>query len=122
MPLGQRRGKAVAVGSCKTTGFQHAIEPGAGRKLHHFYGKFDRFAGSPDDRLLVGSGNRHDIQIERGSEAAIEPQFLLAGVSPRIQRREVHKIKPHRLDDLVGEVAGQKNPGNMRFDEFNPLD
>lgn len=68
-----------------------------------------------DDGCFVTSANRHDIQIEIRNEAAVEAQLLLAEVAPELQRAEVQKSQIHRFFQLVGVVAGQKDPRNVRF-------
>ena len=63
-----------------------------------------------------GGGNGDDLQIDFGTEAAVEAEFFLKIVVAAAQGGEVQKPQVHRFFDLVGEVIGDEHPGDVRLD------
>jgi hypothetical protein len=67
---------------------------------------------------LACQGEHVDVKI--GGKPQIEPQLLLAQLTPPGERRSIEKVVPHRLLDLVGEAAGEHHPGDVRLDDAKP--
>jgi hypothetical protein len=93
--------------------FQRAIEaPHAHRVLEH--GPI-----AADLRLVRGAGHGHDIEVEFRREPAIQPHLLFARRAPPGERREVEKSEVEGLFQLVGIVAGEDDPRDVRLDLFD---
>src|SRR5690606_8023202 len=76
-------------------------------------------AGKPGFGLAAG--DRYDIKIQVVGKPLVESQLLLAEVLACIQRGEIEEAEVHRLLDLVGEGAGQDDPGDVRLDDLEGL-
>src|SRR5438128_6056382 len=85
------------------------------RELAHPHRILERGAAATDDRSLATTRDRHDIEVERRREAAVERHLLLAVVLPRRQGREVEKAEADRLFDLVRVASSQKHIRDVRF-------
>src|SRR5262249_55262975 len=101
---------------------QHVAEERLLRELAHPDGVLEHASRSADLRLLRGSGNRDDIEVDLRGEASVQAQFLLAIESPRRQRREIEKAKVHRFLDLVGMTSGQQYVRDVRLQRPDGLD
>ena len=86
------------------------------RELAHLYRVFERRALAADDRSVDASGNRDDVEVQRGREASIEPQLLFAEEAPRRERREIEKPEVHRLLELVRVAPGEQHVGDVRLE------
>ena len=64
--------------------------------------------------------DRHHVQVELRRGAPVEAQLLLAVVAARCQRAEIEERQAHRLLHLVGVVAGEQHPGDVRLDAPRP--
>jgi hypothetical protein len=70
-----------------------------------------------DAHTRRAGGDGQDNQIDFRTEAAVEAEFFLEIAVAAAQGGEVQKPQVHRLFDLVGEVVGDKHPGDVRLDE-----
>ena len=89
-------------------------------ELAHFHGVFDRGPVTAHDRGIDAAGDRHDFEVERGREAPVEPQFLLAEKPSRRERREIEKSELDRFLDLVRVTPGQQHVRDVRFQPLDP--
>ena len=85
------------------------------RKPPHLDGKLDRGPVAADARRVRRARDWRHLQVQLRSEAAVEPHLFVAIELALGQRGEVQKLHPHRLLDLVGKVAGQQHPRDVRF-------
>ncbi len=98
---------------------QHPVEFLRAVEAPHAHRILERRAGTADPRFIGGSGDRHDVEIEIGREPAIEPHFVLARGAPLGERREVEEPEVEVFFQLVGEVAGEHHPRNVRLDALD---
>ena len=87
------------------------------RKLAHLQRPFEHRACTADDWPLDAAGDGHDVEIEPGGGASIEPQLLLAVTVPGLESREVEEPEVDRFLDLPGVGARQVDPGDVRLDD-----
>jgi hypothetical protein len=67
-------------------------------------------------QIVRRSGDRHHREVPAGGGAAVEAQLLLAAAAPRLEGAEIEEAEAHRLLDLVGEIAREQHPGDVRLD------
>ncbi len=101
----------------------------AGRKLvieaqllveaPHPDGVLERLAVTADDGLCRTSGYGNHVEVELRRPRPVQAQLLFAKMPAFLQGAEVEEIEHDRLLDLVGVVAGQDHPGDMRLHEFD---
>ncbi|MNJ62024.1 hypothetical protein D3C77_578430 [compost metagenome] len=92
------------------------------RELAHLQRIFDRRARAIQLRRLLATGDRQYLQVQAGGHALVQAQFFFAEVLACRQRGEVEKAEVHRLLDLVGELAGENDPGDVCFDDPQVVD
>jgi hypothetical protein len=80
------------------------------------------FTRPTDPRLSVINSDGHDIKVQIRRKATIEPQLLTTKEQPLRRRAHVHEGITNWPFYLVGKLASQKYPRNMRFDEPHMLD
>jgi hypothetical protein len=68
---------------------------------------------------FVGPSNRNYSQVSVGRQAAIEPNFVFAGLFARLRRAEVEEVEVDGLLALVHIIAGQKDPGDVGLHEIH---
>ena len=68
------------------------------------------------------AGHRHDPQVDRRGQAAVEADLLLAEVAALLQRAEVEEAQVDRLLDLVGIGPGQEDDRDVRLADLHRLD
>ncbi|MNH05317.1 hypothetical protein D3C79_646370 [compost metagenome] len=90
-------------------------------ELAHLQHVFDRFAFATDLRRFGATGDRQDVQVQAFGQALVQTQLFVAEMPALIQAGEVEKAEVHRLLDLVGVLAGEQDPGDMRLDELEPI-
>ena len=90
-----------------------AVEPAHADRV------LDAFAGAVDARRVRRAGDGRDAQVEIGRQPAVQPQFLLARGTPLRERGEVEEPQVERLLDLVGIVAGEHDPRDVRLDDLD---
>ena len=95
---------------------RHLIHHAVLGHAHHFQDIVHGAAPAPHPHPAPGRGNGQDLQIDLGTEAAVEAEFFLEIVVAAAQGGEVQKPQVHRFFDLVGEVIGDKDPGDVRLD------
>lgn len=103
------------------------VAPDAGRK--HF-GESTGLVVAPhhndvvERAVRVGRGelhapragdNRSDVEIDVGSEASVQPDFLLAHQTPACRRAVVEERQHHRFLQLVGAVTGDEHERDVRL-------
>jgi hypothetical protein len=79
-------------------------------ELPHPHRVLERRSRGTDARMVHASADRVHGEIELRRVPAVEAQFLLAELSPPLERRVVEEVKAQRLLDLVGELAGEQHP------------
>jgi hypothetical protein len=97
--------------ACRCPRFQRLalVEP-----PHHHQPVDD--APAPADREAAGTeGERHDVKIDVGGEAAVQRQFGTAGRLPSLKRGEVQIRQVDRLLELEDPITRQGEPRHMRF-------
>ena len=65
-------------------------------------------------------GQGQDLDIDVEGEPAIEAHLFFGIASPSFSSREIKAVAAQRLLELVDVPIGQKYPGEMRFDRFDP--
>ncbi|MET0167694.1 MAG: hypothetical protein ABW318_22200 [Vicinamibacterales bacterium] len=113
--------KRVDVGRGQLAAHKHLARQTVLRKLAHLHGVFDDGSGAAEDGGLPAAGDRDDVEIELGRKTTIEAQLFVTIEASRCQGTEIQKTEFYRLFDLVGELPGQKDIGNVRFDQDNTL-
>ena len=78
---------------------------------------FDSRAVATQNRRFGAAGNRDNVQVQLGRQAAVQADFFLAEMLALFQRGIVEKAEIDRFLDLVNIVAGQQHPGNMGFNQ-----
>ncbi len=92
-------------------------------KAPHLDGVFDDGArGRAQPRCVAAPPDRRDFKVDPRRQAAIEAQFLLAVEAPLFQGAEIQKAEIERLLQLVGELAGEQDMGNVGFQLLDGLD
>jgi hypothetical protein len=81
----------------------------------HSYRIFDGRAFPAEDGVAGRSGNGDYIDIERGCEPTIQPEFFATIEVPSVQAAEVQEAQVNGLLDLVGVGPGEKDVGDMGF-------
>ena len=66
-------------------------------------------------RSLGHAADLDEFQVQFRSEPAVQPQFLLAVMAAQPERGEVQEAEVHGLLDLVGVLARQQDPRDVRF-------
>ena len=95
------------------------------RKFTHLDGIVDDVAAiaaaakNPGARLAAA--DRHHIQVKLRCKAAIQVQLFIAEMFARRQLREIKEAQVERLLDLVGIVAREDHPRNMRFQQLETV-
>ena len=82
-------------------------------ELAHLHGVFHGLTGAPEHRGLRCAGEGDDVQVQRGREPPVQTQLLPAAMGALVERAEVEEAEIERLLDLVGVVAGEKDPGDV---------
>ncbi|MNJ56898.1 hypothetical protein D3C77_524620 [compost metagenome] len=72
-------------------------------------------------RRFGAAADRQHLQVQVWRQALVQAQLFMAEVLPCFQAGEVEKAEVHRLLDLVGERAGEQNPGDMRLDDLEAI-
>jgi len=91
------------------------------RKFSHFHGIINYLAAAVQAWSLDWATNLDHIEIDVWSKTPIEAQLFVAEMAPLIQRRKIEETEINRFLDLVNVVAGQNDPGNMRFDQVQTI-
>ncbi|WP_241546937.1 hypothetical protein [Thiohalobacter thiocyanaticus] len=91
-------------------------------ELLHLEGVFDGCARAVELRVLRGAGYRNHIEIQLRRQAAVEFQFNLAVLAALFQGTEIEKAEIDRFLELVGDAAGEQDPGDMGFDHAEVTD
>ena len=115
---GHSRREAVDVGGAEQAGVEQPARERALRKFAHLHRVFQRRPRSADDRRGDAARDRHDLEVERGGEATVEAQLLLAEESARFERREIEEAEIDRLLDLVREGSRQQDVRNVRLEHL----
>ena len=104
------------------TEFDDVVEARPLFELTHTDRVFDNrpLASHPD--CVTKPRDRHYLYVQFGRPVLIQAEFLFAIMAPFFQRTKVEKAEIDRLFDLVGKVARQKYPGNVRFEEIDAAD
>src|SRR2546425_6030768 len=71
--------------------------------------------GFPNPVRLTRVQDRHDPEIDRRREAAIEPHFLLATVVPQRERGVVKKGKTDGFLELIDHLPSEKHDRDVRL-------
>ena len=119
--LGEAIGKRVDIGIVPVAAGEAAVQ-------HPFGGKPDHLDQPVNDDALAanrqavaaGQGQRHDLEIDIGGQPAIEAHLCFGIASPGFSSREIKAVAAQRLLELVDVPIGQKYPGEMRLDRFDP--
>ena len=93
------------------------VERGVGGKLAHFHRVLEGLAGAVDARGGRGAGDGNDVEIDVRCQPPVELHFVAAGVQALAEAAEIEEAEVQRLLDLVGEFAGEQDPGDMGFDD-----
>ena len=88
-------------------------------KTQHLHRILQRLAVTADNRFCRGSRYRNDVEIELRRPRLVQAQLLLAEMPAFLQGAEIQEIQHHGLLDLVGVVACEDHPGDVRLHEFN---
>lgn len=84
----------------------------------HADGVVDDLSGAIDLQSAVHApGDARQAEIDPWCEAPVEAQFLLAEVVPQRRRGKIEESQCDGFLDLVGQPAGQKNPGYVGLDQ-----
>ena len=72
-------------------------------------------SGRPSERVLGGTGERHDWNISREIVAALEiPVFLAGGLTPANAPEAIRRVRPFALDVCSGvRTAGALDPAKL---------
>jgi hypothetical protein len=88
-------------------------------KAPHLERVLDRLPGPAHTRSVGTVDDGNYAEIEPGRGAAVEPQLLFAEETTLLERAEIEEAEVHRLLDLVGVLAGEEYPRDMRFDQLD---
>ena len=91
------------------------------RELPHPHCVFDGRPVAPEHGRLGAAPHADDVEIERWRQTTVEPQFFFAIEAASVKAAEVQETQRDGLLDFVGESPGQKDVGNMRFDQGDVL-
>ncbi len=105
----------------KLTAREHAARERVLRELAHLHRVLEGRAAAADRRMRDAAGNWDNVEIKRGREPAIEPQFLLAIEAPGGERGEIEEPECNGLLDLVRVAPGQEHVGNVRLEPLDAL-
>ena len=72
-------------------------------------------------QVVLAADDGVDSEVVRGREPMIEAHLLAAHLQPSFEAAVVEERQHQRLLHLVGELAGEEDPGNMRLAQFDPL-
>lgn len=118
MEIGQQRRQFVDVPALERAGAQLLAKQRAGREPAHANRIFQHRARAVQRGRPVSACDARDAKVQRRRQAPVQPDFLLAEVPPNVQRAVVHERQPHRLLDLVREIAGQHDPRDVSLDQL----
>jgi hypothetical protein len=96
-----------------------AVETQGLVEAHHLHRVLEYFAVAADGWLVRRPRDRNDLQVQFRRPRPVEPKFLFAIMLALFQRAEIEEVEYDRLLDLVGVVAGEDYPGNVRFQQFD---
>src|SRR5262249_19074353 len=82
---------------------QEVAERSGFGQTFHLDRPFDSLALALDPHSVTQGNHWHHAQVDAGSEAAIEPYFLLAEVTTINESAEIEEIEPDWFLHLVGE-------------------
>ncbi|OIQ90249.1 hypothetical protein GALL_278800 [mine drainage metagenome] len=119
MECGQPRCQTVDRRRDQGPGGQPFAQQRAGRELLHAQHVLDRLAGAVEHGHRGAAADRQHVEVDSCREPAIQAQFIVVGLVPGLQRREVEKTEPHGFLDLPGVFAVEQDPGNMRFETLH---
>ncbi len=113
---GDLGGQGIDVRLGQFAALLHFAEQLALGEFAHAQGVFDHRTAAIQLGSAFAAGDGHHVPVEIAGQALIEAQLLTAEVTAGLQVGEVEETEVHRLLDLVGDLAGQHDPGNMGFD------
>ncbi|MNE48881.1 hypothetical protein D3C80_1433710 [compost metagenome] len=119
--VGNFPGQRVDVSGHQLASGQHVGQQAALWKLAHLQYVVEDRSVAAELRSLEAAGHRQDLQVDIRGGALVEAQFLVAEVLAGLAAAEVEKAEVHRLLQLVGVLAGEQDPGDMRLDDFEAL-
>src|SRR5207248_3868268 len=115
------RGQRVDMNGGKTIIGKRVARQRILREFTHLHRILDCRPLAAERGLVDASSDRDDFEIEFRCKATIQPQFLFAKKSTSFQHAEIQKSLVHRLLDLVRELPGQENIGNVRLEHADAL-
>lgn len=58
-------------------------------------------------------------EIEIRGQPPVEAHLLLTAAAPQFRGAEIHETEIHRFFELVGEAAGEKDPGDVGLHQLD---
>ncbi len=113
---GQPRRQPINGGGGETPGRQPLAQERTRGELLHTQRVFDGLAVAAQAWSRRTAIDRHYVQVDRGGESAVQPQFFLAAMAPRLECTEVEKTETNGFLDFPGKLAIEQHPGDMRLD------
>ena len=118
---GEAIGERVDIGVVPVPAGEAAVEHPLGGEADHLDQPVDDDALAANRQAVaVRQGQRHDPEIDVGGQPAIETHLCFGIASPGFGSREIEAVAAQGLLELVDVPVGQKYPGEMRFDHFDP--
>ena len=107
--------RAILRTSCGTDGLasQHGREHPALGQTAHPDGRLDGASRATEEVAAISLHDVDDAEVDVRAKPAIEPDLVLAVGQAPLAGREVEEAEVDRLLDLVGERAGQDDPGDV---------
>jgi hypothetical protein len=103
--------------------FEQDIEHPPGGEAAHAQGVVDNLALTPAEMQGTAriAPQGQDVQIDIGTQAAIETEFFLTKVPPLFESREIGEGKMNCLLELVGKISGEADHGEVGLQDLDLL-
>ena len=111
------RGEAVYLFGTQFAALRQVVERVFRREAAHLHRVFERSARTAETRRIRTAGDPHDTEVIAGSQTPVQPHLLVAGLTAQRKRAEIEESEIDGFLDLVGVIAGEQHPGDMRLDQ-----
>ncbi len=113
--VGKRAGEIVGQRAVLLAVAEHRVL----REAAHVHCPFDDLAAAAEVQLALVAHDRDKAEVDVGRVRPIDFHLAHGGRVPGVQRREVDEAQMHALAQLVGILADEKDPGDVRLDNVD---
>ena len=108
-------GQLVDLPWSECAAFDHPTGQAVLWELAHPDGVFDRGTSAIDPWSFRRTADGHDVQVQLGRQTLIQLQLQFATGAATLKCRVIEKVESNRFFDLVGALASEQDPRDVRF-------